>query len=110
MIDNSNLVTEQINLYKYERLLLLLLLLFYSYQNKEIPTFKDNDFTRDNVKLIIGQEKKSDLLEKIRKDIEVSFATSLCFVSVMMMMIIIIVIIIVINLFNVGSSHSYIDT
>ena len=66
----------------------------YFCQNKEMPTFKDNDFTRDNVKLIIGQEKKSDLLEKIRKDIEVSLATSLCFLSVMMMMMMIIIIII----------------
>ena len=29
LVDNSNLLTEQINLYKYERLLLLLLFFFF---------------------------------------------------------------------------------
>eukprot|EP00112_Aurelia_sp_Birch-Aquarium-sp1_P009553 Seg2089.5 transcript_id=Seg2089.5/GoldUCD/mRNA.D3Y31 product="Phosphatidylinositol 5-phosphate 4-kinase type-2 alpha" protein_id=Seg2089.5/GoldUCD/D3Y31 len=48
-----------------------------SEKNKDIPTFKDNDFTRDNVKLLIGKEMKSDLLTKIRKDIEFLSAQNL---------------------------------
>ena len=44
---------------------------FDFFQSKEFPTFKDNDFTRDNVKLYIGDEKKSDVIQKIKNDIKV---------------------------------------
>lgn len=39
-------------------------------KSKDLPTFKDNDFTRDSVKLSVGTEMRTDLLDKIRKDIE----------------------------------------
>eukprot|EP00794_Sanderia_malayensis_P003489 gene3490-3987_t len=39
-------------------------------KSKEVPTFKDNDFTRDNVKLSVGSERRTELLDKITRDIE----------------------------------------
>lgn len=44
-------------------------------KTKENPTFKDNDFTKDNAKLRIGDEVKKDLLQRVRDDVE--FLTSL---------------------------------
>ena len=43
------------------------------FQTKENPTFKDNDFTKDNAKLRIGDEVKKDLLQRVKDDVEVSF-------------------------------------
>ena len=42
------------------------------FQTKENPTFKDNDFTKDNAKLCIGDDVKKDLLQRVRDDVEVS--------------------------------------
>ena len=52
-------------------------MLVFSFQSKEFPTFKDNDFTRDNVKLYVGEEKKADIIQKIKNDIKVSFGVVL---------------------------------
>lgn len=41
------------------------------FQTKENPTFKDNDFTKDNAKLRIGDEVKKDLLQRVKDDVEV---------------------------------------
>eukprot|EP00795_Rhopilema_esculentum_P014006 gene14006-4975_t len=46
-------------------------------KSKDLPTFKDVDFTRDNVKLYVGNEKKADLLQKIRNDVEFLAAQNL---------------------------------
>lgn len=46
-----------------------------SEKEKDFPTFKDNDFTKDNAKLYIGDDKKTCLLEKLKKD--VNFLSSL---------------------------------
>jgi len=40
-------------------------------QSKEQPTFKDNDFTKDNVKLVVGDEAKATLVQKVKDDVEV---------------------------------------
>ena len=40
-------------------------------QNKQNPTFKDNDFTKDNIKLVVGEETKKNLLEILKGDVEV---------------------------------------
>ena len=40
------------------------------FQTKENPTFKDNDFTKDNAKLRIGDEVKKDLLQRVKDDVE----------------------------------------
>lgn len=42
------------------------------FQTKETPTFKDNDFTKDNAKLRIGDDVKKDLLQRVKDDVEVS--------------------------------------
>ena len=57
-------------LYKNPLFLLLLLILFL-FQDKELPTFKDNDFLSENKKLYIGKEAKDKMLAKLKKDIEV---------------------------------------
>lgn len=49
------------------------LLLYWLFQTKENPTFKDNDFTKDNAKLRIGDEVKKDLLQRVKDDVEVSW-------------------------------------
>ena len=45
--------------------------LHYPFQTKDFPTFKDNDFTKDNVKLHIGEEAKVDLRQRVKDDVEV---------------------------------------
>ncbi|XP_031552855.1 phosphatidylinositol 5-phosphate 4-kinase type-2 alpha-like isoform X2 [Actinia tenebrosa] len=44
-------------------------------KTKDFPTFKDNDFAKDNVKIVVGTEAKAALLEKVKDDVE--FLTSL---------------------------------
>ncbi|XP_068716502.1 phosphatidylinositol 5-phosphate 4-kinase type-2 alpha-like isoform X2 [Montipora capricornis] len=44
-------------------------------KTRENPTLKDNDFVKDNAKLLIGDEVKKDLLQRIKDDVE--FLTSL---------------------------------
>lgn len=39
-------------------------------KSKDLPTFKDNDFTRDSIKVIVNADKKTDLFDKMRKDVE----------------------------------------
>ncbi|EDO35742.1 predicted protein [Nematostella vectensis] len=39
-------------------------------KTRDNPTFKDNDFTKDNVKLVIGDEAKAVLVERIKADVE----------------------------------------
>ncbi|XP_065666838.1 phosphatidylinositol 5-phosphate 4-kinase type-2 alpha isoform X3 [Hydra vulgaris] len=40
-----------------------------SEKGKDFPTFKDNDFTRDNAKISIGAKAKEVILEKLKNDI-----------------------------------------
>ncbi|KAK3717531.1 hypothetical protein QZH41_013791, partial [Actinostola sp. cb2023] len=44
-------------------------------KTKDTPTFKDNDFTKDNVKIAVGDEVKAALVDKVKDDVE--FLTSL---------------------------------
>lgn len=39
---------------------------------KEFPTFKDNDFVKDNVKIYLSSEDRSDFLPKLKADVNVS--------------------------------------
>jgi len=41
------------------------------YQAKTLPTFKDNDFLTDGAKIIVGEEMKKDLMDRLAKDVEV---------------------------------------
>ena len=50
-----------------------MLKILYHFQTKENPTLKDNDFTKDNAKIHIGDEVKKDVLQRIKDDVEVSF-------------------------------------
>ena len=43
-----------------------------------MPTFKDNDFTKDNVKIVVGDEAKAALVEKVKDDVEVRHTTGYC--------------------------------
>jgi len=36
-----------------------------------LPTFKDNDFLTDGAKIIVGEEMKKDLMDRLAKDVEV---------------------------------------
>ena len=47
-------------------------LIHFAPQNKQNPTFKDNDFTKDIIKLVVGEEAKKNLLEILKGDVEVS--------------------------------------
>lgn len=44
---------------------------FFSFQAKELPTFKDNDFLNEGHKLQIGDDNKKYFLEKLKRDVEV---------------------------------------
>ncbi|CAK8681996.1 unnamed protein product [Clavelina lepadiformis] len=39
-------------------------------KKKEFPTFKDNDFVKDNVKIYLDGESREDFLSKLKSDIE----------------------------------------
>ena len=46
------------------------------HQDKESVTFKDNDFTKENVKIYIGEEVKKTFLERLQNDVKVSIVPS----------------------------------
>ena len=41
-------------------------------KKKESPTFKDNDFVKDNVKIFLDDDTRNDFLTKLKSDVEVS--------------------------------------
>jgi 1-phosphatidylinositol-5-phosphate 4-kinase len=40
-------------------------------KSKELPTFKDNDFVAEGNKISIGDSYKTELMEILRRDVEV---------------------------------------
>ena len=44
-------------------------------KGKEFPTLKDNDFIKDGMKVFIGEEAKTKLLEQLQADVEVNLIT-----------------------------------
>ena len=44
----------------------------FHFQAKDLPTYKDNDFMTDGIKINIGQEAKEKLLQNLTKDVEVN--------------------------------------
>ena len=40
-------------------------------KEKDLPTFKDNDFIKDGTKVVIGEEAKERLMETLTADVEV---------------------------------------
>ena len=48
-------------------------------KSKELPTFKDNDFVAEGSKIYVGDAHKAELMEILRRDVEVSRSwLSLC--------------------------------
>lgn len=45
---------------------------------KHLPTYKDNDFIKQKVKLEIGEEPKKKLLDTLGNDIDVSILHIMC--------------------------------
>ena len=41
-------------------------------KKKEFPTFKDNDFVKDNVKIYLDAENRTEFLGKLKNDVDVS--------------------------------------
>lgn len=41
-------------------------------KEKDLPTFKDNDFVKERTKIYIGDEAKDKLLETLGADVDVS--------------------------------------
>jgi len=41
-------------------------------KKKEFPTFKDNDFVKDNVKIYLNEEDREEFLSKLKSDVDVS--------------------------------------
>lgn len=41
-------------------------------KEKDLPTFKDNDFVKEGMKIYIGDEAKDKLLNTLSHDVEVS--------------------------------------
>ena len=40
-------------------------------KKKEFPTFKDNDFVKDNVKIYLNEEDREEFLSKLKYDVDV---------------------------------------
>jgi len=38
---------------------------------KEFPTFKDNDFVKDNVKIYLDMDNRTEFLHKLKNDVDV---------------------------------------
>lgn len=43
-------------------------------REKDLPTYKDNDFVKEGIKIFIGEEAKAKLLETLSADVDVSRA------------------------------------
>lgn len=41
-------------------------------KEKDLPTYKDNDFVKEGMKIYIGEEAKAKLLETLTADVDVS--------------------------------------
>lgn len=41
-------------------------------KEKDLPTYKDNDFVKEGMKIYIGEEAKAKLIETLTADVEVS--------------------------------------
>ena len=53
-------------------------------KSKEIPTFKDNDFVAEGNKIYIGDQHKAELMQILRRDVEVSnYNIHLCCLSLL---------------------------
>lgn len=46
-------------------------------KKKVLPTFKDNDFVKDNVKIYLHAENRAEFLAKLKNDVDVS--TYICY-------------------------------
>jgi hypothetical protein len=42
-------------------------------KEKDLPTYKDNDFVKEGMKIYIGEEAKAKLIETLTADVDVSF-------------------------------------
>ena len=40
-------------------------------KKKEFPTFKDNDFVKDNIKIYLNEDQRQDFLTKLKADVDV---------------------------------------
>ena len=52
-------------------------LFFPFFQSKDLPTFKDNDFIKDEATIYLGKDAKEKHMLTITKDAEVSYRTSM---------------------------------
>ena len=52
-------------------------------QVKDLPTFKDNDFTKDNKKLIVGGEAREEFLNRLKRDVDVRIEILFCLAVVL---------------------------
>lgn len=46
-------------------------------KEKDLPTYKDNDFVKEGTKIYIGEEAKAKLIETLTADVDVSFISYL---------------------------------
>lgn len=44
-------------------------------KEKDLPTYKDNDFVKEGMKIYIGEEAKTKLIETLTADVDVSLYT-----------------------------------
>lgn len=51
-------------------------------QAKELPTFKDNDFTQDQRKLYVGEDRKIKIKEILTRDTEVGIKSTSKYVRI----------------------------
>lgn len=56
---------------------ILLELFFPFFQSKDLPTYKDNDFIKDEATIYLGKDAKEKHMLTITKDAEVSYRTSM---------------------------------
>jgi len=50
-------------------------------KEKDLPTYKDNDFVKEGMKIYIGEEAKAKLIETLSADVDVSFMQILSYVG-----------------------------
>lgn len=46
-------------------------------KEKDLPTYKDNDFVKEGMKIYIGEEAKAKLIETLTADVDVSIYTQI---------------------------------
>lgn len=47
-------------------------------KEKDLPTYKDNDFVKEGMKIYIGEEAKAKLIETLTADVDVSIYAQVC--------------------------------